>query len=232
MASESAFNKRLTAETTLDKVEGLLEHFNLPPKVISFIRKNLRVIQISIIIIIAGIVFLSLYGSYQERLREEAASALSQALKLPQEGKAEALGKVADEYGSTSSALWAKVELAHLAMQSGAFNTAAEKYRTLLSEIDNDNPLYPLVLFSLAQAFEADKKYTEAATEYDLLKNFKGYENLAYAGMGRLEEVQGNIEKAIAVYNNFLLSVGDDPATAQSKEQIDSKIARLKARIQ
>jgi predicted negative regulator of RcsB-dependent stress response len=232
MASESAFNKRLAAETTLDKVEGLLEHFNLPPKVISFIRRNLRIIQISIIVIITVIVVLSLYGSYRERLMEEAASALSQALKLPKDAKTEALRKVAEEYGSTSSALWAKVELAHLDMQNGAFNTAAEKYRKILSETDNDNPLYPLVLFSLAQSFEADKKYTEAATEYDLLKNFKGYENLAYAGMGRLEEVQGNIDKAIAVYNNFLLSMGDDPATAQSKEQIDGKIARLKARIQ
>ncbi len=38
MASESAFNKKLTAETNMDKVEGLLEHFNLPPKVIDFIR--------------------------------------------------------------------------------------------------------------------------------------------------------------------------------------------------
>ena len=28
--SESAFNKRLTEETAMDKVEGLLEHFNLP----------------------------------------------------------------------------------------------------------------------------------------------------------------------------------------------------------
>lgn len=232
MASESAFNKRLAAETTLDKVEGLLEHFNLPPKVISFIRKNLRIIQISIIVIITTIVFLSLYGSYRERLREEAASALSQALKLPKEGKAEALRKIAGEYRSTSSAVWAELELAHLDMQSDAFNAAAEKYRKILSETDKDNPLYPLVLFSLAQAFEADKNYSEAATEYDLLKNFKGYESIAYAGMGRLEEVQGNIEKAIAVYNNFVLSMGDDPATAQSKEQIDGKIARLKARIQ
>lgn len=231
MASESAFNKRLTTETTFDKVEGLLEHFNLPPKVISFIRGNLRMFQIGIAVIIAAIVFTSLYGSYRERLREEASSALAKAMQQGKESQAEALQKVSAAYSSTSSALWAKIELAHLDMQNGSFSEAGEKYRKILVGTKSSDPLYPLVLFSLAQACEADKKFPEATKEYDLLKGLKGFEHIAYSGMGRLEEVQGNIEKAIAIYNNFLLSIGDDPSFAQSKEQIDGKIARLKARL-
>jgi predicted negative regulator of RcsB-dependent stress response len=231
MASESAFNKRLTAETTIDKVEGLLEHLNLPPKVVSFIRGHLRIIQVAVAVVVAAIVFTSLYGSYRERQKEEAASALAKAMKQTQGGQVEALRKVSEEFGSTSSALWAKVEIAHLAMQKGSFSEAGDKYRKILAEIDKANPLYPLVLFGLAQALEADKKFPDAAKEYDTLKGFKGYEQIAYTGMGRLEEVQGNIEKAIAVYNNFLLSIGDDPSFAQAKEQIDGKIARLKARL-
>ncbi|MDK9707755.1 MAG: tetratricopeptide repeat protein [Desulforhopalus sp.] len=231
MASESAFNKRLTAETTFDKVEGLLEHFNLPPKVIRFIRGNLRIIQVAIAIIVATIVFTSLYSSYKEKIREEAATALSKALQQGKDIQADALLKVANDYGSTSSALWAKVELAHLEMQKGAFADAGEKYRKILAEIDKKNPLYPLVLLSVAQAYEAEKKYPEAAKEYDILKGLKGYEHIGYTSMGRLEEVQGNIEKAIAVYNNFLLSLGEDSSKAQSKEQIEGKVARLKARL-
>ncbi len=231
MASESAFNKRLTAETTLDKVEGLLEHLNLPPKAISFIRGNLRVIQISIAVIIAATIFTALYGSYRERQREEASSALAKAMLLNKDGQAEALGKVAEQYSSTSSALWAKIGLAHLDMQNGAFLEAGDKYRKILSEISTADPLYPLVLFSLAQACEAGNKFADAAKEYDVLKGIKGFEHIAYSGMGRLEEVQGNIEKAIAIYNNFLLSIGDDPSLAQAKEQINEKIARLKARL-
>jgi tetratricopeptide (TPR) repeat protein len=231
MVSESAFNKRLTAETTLDKVEGLLEHFNLPPKVITFIRGHLRIIQAAIAVIVVAIVFTSLYGSYRERQKEDASSALAKAIQQNKDSQAEALRKVSEEYGSTSSALWAKVGIAHLDMQNGTFTEAGEKYRRILSEIDQTNPLFPLVLFSLAQALEADKKFPEAAKEYDKLKSFKGYELIAYNGMGRLEEVQGNVEKAIAVYNNFLLSMGDDPSFAQAKEQIDGKIARLKARL-
>ncbi|MBU1566684.1 MAG: tetratricopeptide repeat protein [Proteobacteria bacterium] len=231
MASESAFNKRLTAETTFDKVEGLLEHFNLPPKAISFIRGNLRIIQIGIAVIVTAIVFTSLYSSYQGKRKEEASSALAKAMQQSKEGQAEALRKVSEEYGSTSSALWAKIEIAHLDMQNGAYSEAGEKYRKILEKTDVAKPLYPLVLFSLAQALEVDKKFLEATKEYDRLKGFKGYEHIAYSGMGRLEEVQGNIEKAIAIYNNFLLSIGDDPSFAQSKEQIDGRIARLKARL-
>lgn len=231
MASESAFNKRLTAETTIDKVEGLLEHFNLPPKAISFIRRHVRIFQVAIGVIVAAIIFTSLYGSYREKIREEASSALAKAMQQTNDGKSEALRKVVTEYGSTSSALWAKVGLAHLDMEKGAFSDASEKYRKLLPDIDRGNSLYPLVVFSLAQALEADKKFAESSKEYDLLKGFKGYEHIAYSGMARLEEVQGNLEKAIAVYNNFLLSIGDDPSFAQAKEQIDGKIARLKARM-
>ena len=230
MAGESVFEKRLTAETTMDRVEGLLEHFNLPPKVISFIRKNARALQIGISLLVVVIVATSLYGSYQEKRRENAASALARAMQSAQENKGEALAKVVADFASTSSGRWARIELAHLEMTKGAFATAAAQYREILSQTDNKSPLYGLVLYSLAQALEADKKIPEATAEYDRLKAIKGYESLGYQGMARLEEGQGNLEKAIAIYNNFLLSIGDDPSLAQAKEQIEGNIARLKAR--
>ena len=58
MASESAFNKRLTEETSMDQVEGLLEHLNLPPKAIDFIRKNQRMLQIALAVVVAVVVSL------------------------------------------------------------------------------------------------------------------------------------------------------------------------------
>lgn len=230
MASESAFDKRLSAETNMDKVEGLLEHFNLPPKAIDFIRANQRMIQIGIAAIVIAVVFWSLYGSYRERITEEASSALSIALQNDQDTRAEALRAVVDKYGSTSSALWASVELAHLDMKNGSFGDASKKYAEILPDLKTSNPLYPLVLFSLAQSMEGDKRFQEATSKYDLLKNIKGYEHIAYTGMGRIEEAQGNTEKAIAIYNNFLLSMGDDPSFSQAQVEIKAKVARLKAR--
>ncbi len=230
MASESAFDKKLTAETNMDKVEGLLEHLNLPPKAIDVIRANMRLIQIGIAAIVIIVVFWSFYGSYRERKIEEASTALSMALQKEPQAQAEALRAVTDKHGSTSSALWARVELAHLDMKSGSFADSSKKYQEILSDVKESNPLYALVLFSLAQSLEGENRYQDASSQYDLLKNIKGYEHIGYTGMGRLEEAQGNSDKAIAIYNNFLLSLGDDPSVSQTRTEINSKVARLKAR--
>jgi predicted negative regulator of RcsB-dependent stress response len=231
MASESVFNKKLTAETNMDKVEGLLEHFNLPPKVIDFIRVNQRLLQIGIAIIVISVVFWALYGSYRERIREEASTALSTALQTDKASQEEALRAVVDKYAGTAPALWARVGLAHLDMKNGTYADAAKKYTEIVPDVKTSNPLYPLVLFGLAQALEGDKRFEEATKQYDLLKNIKGYEQIAYAGMGRIEESQGHIDKAIAIYNDFLLFMGDDAAFSQDQQEIKAKVASLKARL-
>ena len=229
MSNESAFNKRLSEESTMDQVEGLLEHFNLPPKAITFIRKNQRIIQVIIGIIIVAVVTWSLYGSHVEKQREEAATALSLALEQEPGNTAAALSDVVSQYGSTSSAIWAEVELAHLDMKNSQFSSAAEKYKVLVDKTVIENPLFPLVVFGLAQAYEGDNNYSAAGEQYNILKDIKGFEPIGYIGLGRLEEAQGNIDKAIAVLNNFVLAVGDDPSFGQSRNEIQAKIARLKA---
>lgn len=229
MANESAFNKKLTAETNMDKVEGLLEHLNLPPKVIDFIRVNQRIIQVVIAVIVIAVVFWSLYGSYRERVREEAATALSTAMQADEANQAEALNGVVEEYAGTSSALWARVELAHLDMKNGSYADAAEKYTEILPDVSDSNPLHPLVIFGLAQALEGEKRFAEASRLYDQLTHVKGYEQIGYAGMGRIEEAQGNIDKAVAIYNDFLLFMGEDAAFSRDQAEIKAKVARLKA---
>jgi predicted negative regulator of RcsB-dependent stress response len=230
MSAESVFNKRLTTETTLDKVEGLLEHFNLPPKAIAFIRRHAKMLQISIVIILIVVVAVSLYGNYRKKTIEESSTALAKAIASPRDKQGEALQQVVNVYGNTPSARWAKIELAHLEMKGGAYSKAAEQYRRLLPEIKKDEPLFPLVLLGLAQALEADKKFAEAGAEYEQLKGYKGFEHLAFTGQGRLEEAQGNFTKAIGVYNSFLTTIGDDPSFSQAKTEIDGKIARLKTK--
>jgi len=231
MASESAFNKRLTEETNMDKVEGLLEHLNLPPKAIDFIRKYQRQIQIVLAIIIVVVVSLSLYTSYRKGVVEDAASALSSAMQNKGEEKALSLAQVAQEYGNTTSAQWAKIELAHLDMKEGEYAAAAEKYLVELGNLEESDPLYALVLFGAGQALEAGKEYGSAEEQYGLLKEIEGYEQIGYVGLARVQEVQGNLDKASALYNNFLLNLGDDPSSAQARTDIEARIARLKAKM-
>ncbi len=231
MASESAFNKRLAEETDMDKVEGLLEHLNLPPKAIDFVRKNKRAIQITLAVIIITVVSLSLYSSYRKGVVEEAASALSSALQNNGEEKVPSLTQVIKEYGNTTSAQWARIELAHLAMKDGAYAAAGEKYIEELEKLGDGDPLRALLLFGAGQALEAEKKYSAAVDQYNFLKEIKGYEHIGYAGLARIEEMQGNLEKANTIYNNFLLNVGDDPSAAQARLDIEERIARLKAKM-
>ncbi len=229
MSHESAYTKKLTPETKMDKVEGVLEHLNLPPKAITFIRKHNKLIISVILLFFITSVCWSFYNSYRNRIREESSSALSQAMQVDIKNRSEALKKVIEKYGSTSSGQWAKIELAHLAMKNGDFKDAAERYALLLSSQAKDNPSYPLLLFALAQALESAKKYDEASEKYNILKDIPGYGYIAYISLARVEEDRGNIDKAITVYNNFILSAGDDPSFSQARDEIKARIARLSA---
>lgn len=229
MATESAFDKKLTAETAIDQVEGLLEHFNLPPRAIAYIRKNMRMIQIGLGIIAIGVVTWSLYGSYAERRVEEAASSLAVAIQKSDDEKISALQQVVKEYANTTSATWAEIELAHSKMAEAQYDQAVDKYKSILENTKSDNALYPLVVYGIAQGFEGMGNYSESSGQYNILKDIKGYEHIGYSGMGRVEEAAGDTEKAIAIYNNFILAIGDDPSFSQAKTEMEAKIARLKA---
>lgn len=229
MSKESAYNKKLAQETTMDQVEGLLEHFNLPPKTIAFVRENKRTIQAGIAIVVIVVVTWSLYSSHQEKNRERAATAFSLAMQEEGTAQSASLQKIIEGYPKTSSALWARIELAHLDMKSEAYSEAITKYSNILEKVSTSDPLYPLLVYGLAQAMESSKDFDKAAGQYELLKDIKGYEHIGYTGLSRLAEAQGNIDRAIAIYNNFLLQVGDDTAMVQVKEQVSEKIARLKA---
>ena len=231
MSSESAFDKRLTEESKMEKVEGLLEHFNLPPKVIDFVRKYQRLIVILLMVISVAVISFSLYTSYRKGVVEDAASALSSALQAENEKKAASLAGVVDKYGNTTSAQWARIELAHLDMKNESFALAAGKYLDELKMVSKKNSLYSLLLFAAGQALEADKKFAAAAVQYDLLKEIQGYEHIGYAGLARIEETQGNFEKAHTIYNNYLLNIGDNPAAAQARSEIEARIAQLQARM-
>ncbi len=229
MSIESAYNKKLRPESTMDKVEGILEHLNLPPGAIEFVRRNQKILQVVIVLVIIFVVAGSLYKSYREKKIEEAATQLSLAINSDEGSKKMALEHVVQKYSSTGSALWAEIELGHLAARSGSYDQAIIHYNTVLEDIDEKNPLFALLVYGKAQTFEAAGKYTEAEAQYDLLKDITGYAHLAYIGKGRIKEVQGDTNKAIAIYNNYLLTLGDEPQYAQQKAEMNARIARLKA---
>ena len=229
MAGESAFDKRHVEANALSDVEGLLEHFNLPPGVISYIRKNKTMLQIALAVVVGTVVFWALYGSYLEKKIEKSTSALTVAMQTGAEEKPAALEKVSSEFSGTSAAVWAKVELAHLDMQDKKFADAAEKYTAIKNGLDSSDPLYPLTIFGIAQAREANHDYKAAAEHYGLLKDITGYQVIGHTGIARIQETEGEIGKALETLNSYLATLAGTPADDANKRFIEEKIARLKA---
>ncbi len=231
MSTESAFNKRLRPESTFNKIEAVLEHLNLPPQFIEFVRKNRKMVVFIVVILITTIVAASLYTSYREQQITKAASALSFASEKTGEEKIAALEKVAAEFSSTSSALWAKIEIAQEQVKNEKYTRAAEQYAAILQEINKKNPVYPLLLFGRAGALENAQSWEAAIAEYTTLQEVVGYEALGYLGVGRIYQQQGDMKKALAVYNNFLLKAGDDSRMQADKQNFSAQIARVKTLI-
>ncbi len=230
MAQQSVFEKKYVEKDTMSDVEGVLEHFNLPTNVISFIRKHVRAIQIGIAIVVIFVVAFSLYGSYRDKKITNASNALTLALEEASENRVTALQAVVDEYSGTDSALWAQVEVANQQMLASEFDKAQAGYNAIVSETKEDNPLYPLSLFGQAQALESLKKYDEARAVYMKMKDVAGYKEIAYFGIGRTYEAQGDISTAIKTYDEYILSIVE--GETQAKKLAEAKVVRLKAQKQ
>jgi len=230
MSGENAFEKRYVDPKDQSKIEGILELFNLPPKFIAFLRVYKKTIQIGLVIVALAVVSGSLYTSYRERQIEDGASALALALKETGSAQAEALQHVAEKYISTPSGLWAKVELAHMAMAERKFGEASSGYAAIHKEVKKENPLFPLTLYGIAQAEEAQGNGDAAYASFDQLKSVAGYELTGYTGMARILEAKGEVDKALGIYGQYLAVLGVAPENAGQKALVDAKIARLKAR--
>lgn len=230
MGGESVFDKKHVEPSAMGDVEGLLEHFNLPPAAISYIRRNKRMIQVGVAAVLITVVALALYDSYRQKRIEKATSALTIAMQKAGDDKEKALRTLATDFAGTSSARWAEVELAHLAMGSSKFKEAAEQYRRIRSDLDTSDPLYALTIFGFAQAKEADHEYDAASAAYQELKDIDGYQAIGYTGVARILETQGKTDKAIETLTTYLSTLADKAPTDPGKRAIEDKIARLKVK--
>jgi predicted negative regulator of RcsB-dependent stress response len=229
MAGESPFDKLHVEPSKQGDLTGLLEQFNLPPNVIKFIRKNLKIINAALALVVILTLSWSAYDAYRQKRINTSSSALSMAMKAPESSRSAALQKVIADFSDTTSARWAMVELAHIDMRSGEFKKAAEKYTGIRQKITSKDPLFGLVSFGLAQAEEAGNEYDRAYGEYQALSKIEGYQAIGLLGMGRIHEIKGELEKALSVYEQYMaLFVGQDRGDPE-KAFISAKIGRLKA---
>lgn len=230
MSEQSAFNRQNIEESAVPPTPGLLEQFNLPPEIIAFVRNNQRTIWIvsgCLAFVVVAAALLNQYFDYRE---DKAATALVLALEKKGSEKTDALAGVVEDFGSTSSGMWGRVELAHIAAKDGDLQKAITNFEGIKQDLSAEDPLMPLMLYSLGVLYEKNNQPAKAVETYTTLSGYKGFETSSYEALGRLYETQGQKAKALDMYRKSLEPVpeGEAPvAGSPGRDIIQAKINAL-----
>jgi len=229
MSTQSLFSKKNIQSQLPDTRRGLLEELNLPPGLITFIKKNARTLQI----VLAGVVILVLAGIffdyYTDMQEKKGASLLASGLQAEStEQRVATLENVIRDYGRTEAARWSKLELAHLDYKEGRFDAAAAKYKEILAALPGNSSLAPLTRLNLAQSYEQAGQNDLALIEYNLLKKAPGFTNEAYLALGRLYMAKEDPVQARKAYAEFLSSPGETPDPVLIS-RVEAKLASMDA---
>ncbi|MBC8208085.1 MAG: tetratricopeptide repeat protein [Desulfobulbaceae bacterium] len=230
MAEQSAFDrKQVEGAEIYVQPEGLLDHLNLPPRFVKYVRRNMKVLQITAIVLAVIVVSGSLYDSYRTQKIEKGAAALAAAILLDGDERQAALQAVGSEFSGTPSSHWARIELGHEAMRTGEFQTAITLYGAVRQDVNSRNPLFPLLTYGLAQAHEHASESESAIAEYKALQETAGYEGIGYLGVAGIHEALGESDLSLSVYEEYLSILMGKVGSDSAVQQVEEKIARLKA---
>ena len=227
MAKEDIFDKEYVDERDKNNLEGLLEQLNLPPAVVKFVKNNKKMVYAVIGTVVVLVVAWALYDSYRDSRIQKSSEALSSAQALSGQQMLDQLAEVESQFSGTDAALWAQINGAQELMKAGKMEEAHNKFTKVRNEIRSSSPLWPLVLVGIAQTAEAKGDYQGAAAEYEKLVDIEGYQDIGYLGRARVAELQGDTQKALELYQNYLATL--DPAAAIQRVMVEEKLARIKA---
>jgi len=230
MAEQSAFDRNNIKLQTLSHPMGLLEQFNLPPAAITFIRRNQRALWMTVAGCVIIAIAVSAYTTYHEYRVGRAAAALDAALIAKQDSRP-LLEKVVQEYGSTPSGLWAKIELGFLEEKEGQRPRAITRFEEINAALAAQSLLKPLVIGKLAALYEDENQWDKALAYYTDLAGKEGFAADAYRAMGRVNEALGKNAEAATMYGKYLELT--NPQDGQSKndparEMVQSRLNQLK----
>jgi predicted negative regulator of RcsB-dependent stress response len=224
--NSSAFTKKHEEVMAADK-KAILEELNLPPAVITFLRKHAKTIKIVLVVIAVAVIVWEGYGEYNLRQQEKSSSLLFTAVNAKNEGEQkELLQNLIQKFSSSKSAAWANIELGHIAFQEKNYREAINKYQEVIQNLSTDSSLYPLVQFSLAQASDSIGDTDKSESAYQALLQYNGFAAQGYLGLGRLYEKKGDVKKALEMYESYINL--PDLEDSVAKEMVENKISTLK----
>ena len=222
MTEHSVFSKKHAAVMARDK-QALLEELNLPPALIDFVRTNAKALKIGVAVIVIVLISWEGYGKYTSVQRDRSADLLYQAMQIDATGEqAKLLKELSNKYGNNGSGLWGTIELGHQAFKDGKFQEAVTLYESVLDSISANSPLFPLLQYNLALAYENLPDTTKAKAAYLALSKVKGFAGEADLGLARIAETEGNKDDALAKYQDYvdLPETQDGPTKEWAKNKI------------
>jgi len=226
MAEQDVFNKK-HADVVAKDQKAILEELSLPPAVIEFIRKNEKNLKLGIIIFLVVVVAVEGYKKYTSVQTEKSSTLLYTALQTADDTqKVNLLKKLTDKYGRTGSGIWANIELGHLAFKNGDFAKAAGIFEAILGKMPADNTAYPLVQYSLAQAYENLDNVEKAKGAFLKLAQIPGFAGKGDLGLARIYEKHGDPEQALTYYKEYAELPETQPGP--TKDWVLAKIDQLK----
>jgi predicted negative regulator of RcsB-dependent stress response len=204
MADQSAFDRNQIETSAMSETSGILEQLNLPPALVTYMRKNQRMLWVLLFVVVLIVTAGSLYSSYRNYQINQAVSALDTAMRAEDAKSVELLQEITEKYASTPSAPWARIELAKIATADKDLDGAVAQMQLVNKEVAGHNPLKPLVLYSLASLMEKKQDYVAAVDYYQELAAFPGFTNDSHYAMGRLYTAMDKKAEAIVQYEKYL----------------------------
>jgi len=206
---------------------GLLDQFNLSRKTILFIRRHLWLIWLAVAAILAVILATAGFSTWREYHEEKGAAALNAALAAKQDNR-KLLEQVDQDFRSTASGRWARVELAFLDEKEGQRTQAIDRLTEINANLATGSPLKPLMLTKLATLCENDKQFDKAvAFNIELAAWGDNFAAQAYQALGRLNEQMGKKDEAAVMYNKFMEVTAVQPGQGMANPMRDMVQARL-----
>jgi predicted negative regulator of RcsB-dependent stress response len=231
MSAQSLFSKKNIESQQPDTRTGIMEELNLPPEMISFIRKNSRMLQIGLSCFVVLVLAWVFYDHYAELQENKGASLLASAMQIEAtEERAQTLASVITDYSRTDAARWSKLELAHLDYQEGNFEGAVAKYEEIIGTLSADSSLLPLARINLAQSYEEMGQYDQAIAQYNLLKKSPGFKEEGHLALARIYKVKDEPAQARKEYEELLNTMGED-ADPQLKSRVQALLVSLSGEV-
>jgi predicted negative regulator of RcsB-dependent stress response len=230
---QSSFHlKDLRESAHVEQHNGVLDQLDLPPAIVEFLQQNQRKIWTVVSIIAVVIIVASLYDSYRTYTLDKAARAYDAALLLEGNEQVAALNKTKEDFGSTPSAVWSQIQLAHLDQGAGKYKEAVARLEELNSDLKEDDLLKPLVMVNLGALYEQQQELDKAVAAYENLQQKEGFEELALSNLGRIYEEMGKKEQAVAMYQRYMSlkkqgEAGPASQNSLARDMVQASLNRL-----